>query len=623
MKYALISLLLILCALPLLAKEWNQYYFRFQIQDRSELQALTSVVSIDQVRGNTVWAYANDTEWAEFGKLGYRAELLPAPASEFPAIMSANQSQLRLWDSYPTYDAYVAMMNAFAANYPSLCTIVDAGTTVNGRKILFARISDNVATHEQEPEVLFTSSMHGDEITGYVLMLRLIDTLLSQYGTDTRITNLVNNLEIWINPNANPDGTYYGGNSTVANARRYNYNGYDINRNFPDPNGNQYSGQPLQTETSLMMNLANSHHFALSANFHGGAEVVNYPWDYTYSLHPDDSWWLDTSLDYANSVQANGPAGYFTSVSDNGVTNGADWYVITGGRQDWHNYTARGRELTVEISNTKAPSASTLPNYWNYNYNAFLGFLEQAYYGIHGTVRDAWGNPLAASITVVGHDSNLTTVNTDPAHGDFYRFLSPGTWSLLVESSGYPSQTVNVAVAANQATTVNIVFGEIPNAQEIALSAGWNLVSLNVVPSSYAVDSVFGGINSVLQIKNETRSYAPEQPMYLNTLATLAPGEAYWVNLSSPATLTVQGPVIDPSAIPISLKAGWNLVAYLPENALPVATALSSISAWLQEVRYFGDSYVPGSARNALTQLEPGKGYWIRVSQACTLSYPD
>jgi murein tripeptide amidase MpaA len=45
----------------------------------------------------------------------------------------------------------------------------------------------------------------------------------------------VNSAELWINPNANPDGTYYGGNSTVASARRYNNNGYDLNRNFPIP----------------------------------------------------------------------------------------------------------------------------------------------------------------------------------------------------------------------------------------------------------------------------------------------------------------------------------------------------------------------------------------------------
>jgi len=66
-------------------------------------------------------------------------------------------------------------------------------------------------------------------------MLRLIDSLLTSYGSNPRITYVIDNAEIWINPNANPDGTYHGGNGTVYGATRYNVNGYDLNRNFPDP----------------------------------------------------------------------------------------------------------------------------------------------------------------------------------------------------------------------------------------------------------------------------------------------------------------------------------------------------------------------------------------------------
>jgi len=230
-KQTLILIILVLLSLPLVAGEWTQYYFRFELLDKAPLKELTRIISIDNVRGNWVYAYANDDEWAAFSALGYRTQLLPAPASEFPAVMAASQSQLREWDAYPTYDAYVAMMNGFASSYPNLCQIVNVGTTVSGRSILMARISDNVSVEEAEPEVLMTSSIHGDELTGYMLMLRLIDTLLSQYGTDPRISNIVNSMELWIGPNTNPDGTYYGGNSTVASARRYNQNGIDLNRN--------------------------------------------------------------------------------------------------------------------------------------------------------------------------------------------------------------------------------------------------------------------------------------------------------------------------------------------------------------------------------------------------------
>ncbi len=603
--------MLVLLCLPLVAGEWTQYYFRFELTDKAQLQDLTRIVSIDNIKGNWVYAYANDSEWAEFGKLGLKTQLLPAPSREFPVVMSSSASEAKDWDTYPTYSAYVAMMNGFASSYPNLCQIINVGTTVNGRAILVAKISDNVASEEKEPEVLLTSTIHGDETTGWILMLRLIDTLLSQYGTDPRLANLVNSMELYIGPNTNPDGTYYGGDNTVASARRYNFNGVDLNRNYPDYDGSLNEGA-IQPETQSLMDFANAHSFVFGINYHGGAEVVNYPWDYTYTLHPDDAWFISSSLVYASNAQANGPSGYFTSVSSNGITNGADWYVIAGGRQDWMNYTRNGREVTIECSNTKMPAASTMPDYWNYNYEAMLSYLELALNGIHGTVVDAYGNPLSATINISGYDNTYSTVETDATHGDFYRYLQPGTYTLTVTTPGYDPQTLQVTVSANAMTPVTVVFGELP--LEISLTAGWNLISLNKVPASYAVADVFDGVTGLIQVKNEALSHMPSIAAYFNTLEDLAVNGGYWVNLSSPATLTVSGAQVDASATPISLKAGWNLVAYLPAAAKPTATALASISSYLQEVNHLGASP---------TNMEPGKGYWIKVSQACTLTYPD
>ena len=614
-----------LATISLVASEaWTQYYFRFELQDKAQLKTITDIVSIDNVRGNWVYAYANDWEFAEFQKLNLRTQILPNPGDVFSPVMSSSVSQLRNWDSYPTYDAYIAMMYQFASTYPNLCQIVDAGTTVNGRKILFAKISDNIATHEAEPEVMYTATMHGDETTGYILTLRLIDTLLSQYGTDTRITNMVNNLEIWINPLANPDGTYYGGNSSVSGARRANANGYDINRNFPSPTGAQYSGQPRQVETTIMMNLALSHRFALSANFHGGAEVVNYPWDFITALHPDNNWWITTSLAYAQSAQANGPAGYFTGISSNGITNGAAWYMVNGGRQDWMNYTARGREACIEISNTKLLPAAQLNNHWNYNYNSLLSYLEQAYYGIHGFVKDPYGNPLDATIRVIGLDNDYSYIKNDPEHGDFYRYLSPGTYSLEISASGFPTKIVSgVQVIANQQTELNVVLGEIPHSQIIPLEAGWNLISFNVQLPHNAPETLFASLgNNLIQVKEIDTAYSPLVGSWFDTLGSINIRKGYWVKVQNPASLSITAPLVQTGTLPINLNSGWNLVSYLPDTASPIATALSSIYPYLEEVRSNEGTWMANSRNNTLSNMQSGMGYWIKVNQACTLSYP-
>lgn len=252
-----------------------EVYFSFEVPSVDLIRQLTSTISIDNVKGNTVYAYANENEYNKFLAYNIPHQILLKPGELIIPEMSGNIDEITDWNVYPTYDAYVNMMMQFAANHPSICKLIDAGNTVQGRKILLVKISDNVNVREAEPQFLYTSSIHGDETTGYVLMLRLIDSLLTSYGSNVRITNMINNAEIWINPLANPDGTYHGGNNTVNGATRYNANGYDLNRNFPDPiygvNANQ------QQETAVFRNLAEQNNFVLCANFHDETEVVNYP----------------------------------------------------------------------------------------------------------------------------------------------------------------------------------------------------------------------------------------------------------------------------------------------------------------------------------------------------------
>ncbi|HEX37573.1 MAG TPA: hypothetical protein ENG70_01745, partial [Candidatus Cloacimonetes bacterium] len=237
MKQIFLFTLILLIASSLFARieDVQELYFSFEISAKSELEQITRIVSIDNVDGTTVYAYANPQELEAFQQLGIPYTKLPHPGTLIVPEMATTLEQMRDWDYYPTYDQYIAMMYQFETDYPALCEIVDIGSTVEGRQLLFAKISDNIGVEEDEPEFMYTSTMHGDETTGYVLMLRLIDYLLSNYGTDAEVTEMLNRIEIWINPNANPDGTYHGGNNTVYGAQRYNANGYDLNRNFPDP----------------------------------------------------------------------------------------------------------------------------------------------------------------------------------------------------------------------------------------------------------------------------------------------------------------------------------------------------------------------------------------------------
>jgi hypothetical protein len=443
------------------------HHFKFRVKDKSEISTITRIISIDNVRGDSVWAYANDKEFDEFSKLNYKITDLPLQGNQSKVVnMATTVAQMATWDRYPTYDVYIQMMNKFATDYPNLCQVVNIGTSVNGRQLIALKISDNVATHEAEPEYFYTSSMHGDETTGIVLLLRLASWLLTNYATNTDAAYIVDNFELYINPIANPDGTYAGGNSTVSGATRSNSNSVDLNRNFPDPKGDLHpDGETYQVETTAMMNFGEAHHFVMSANFHGGTELMNYPWDcWTTAENAiyDTDWYKKVCTDYVSTsrlVNAN----YMTYEYTSGVTQGADWYYAFGSRQDYMVYYQNCREITIELSITKLLSTDQLNAYWNYNFQSLLNFVKPAALGFNGTVKDANGNPINAKIEIVGFDKDNTWVFTDPANGDYYRPIKPGTYNVTYSAWGYISQTHTITVNDyNTSVVKNVVLAQAP-----------------------------------------------------------------------------------------------------------------------------------------------------------------
>lgn len=437
----------------------REVYFTFNINSKTELNTLTQIISIDNVKGMQVFAYANTTEFEAFRQLGYDYTVLPHPGDVTEGIvMHSADKGIWQFDTYPTYTNYESMMTTFAANYPSLCKIIQIGTTPGGRKLLVAKISDNVNQSEAEPQFLYSSSMHGDELTGYILMLRLINHLLTNYGTNSEVADLVNNMEIYINPLANPDGTYAGGNNSVTGATRENGAGIDINRNFPGPTSLHPDGNVYQPENIAMMAFIDTMNIVLSANFHGGAEVMNYPFD-TYTsaqkTHADDAWFQYLSREFADTVHTHN-ASLMTDLN-NGVTNGGDWYVITGGRQDYMCWFQHGREITIELSGTKLPASSQLIPFWNYYYRSLINYMKQCKYGLRGSVTDACtGTPLVAKIFVNTHDRDSSTIYSNSRFGDYYRPINAGSYTVTYSANGYISQTLSFTIANKDTIIRNI-----------------------------------------------------------------------------------------------------------------------------------------------------------------------
>ena len=440
-------------------KDKGEIYFSFQASSLDQYKKISNIVSIDHGSSYlNAYAYANKKEFQAFLNLELDYQIQESPGLLFKdlnMLLSLDEKQINDWDFYPSYEVYVEMMYAFEEQYPELCKVSSIGTSINGRELLVAKITDQINVEEGEPRLLYTSSMHGDELTGFVLSLRLIDYLLNNYSVNDRVTEIVNNVEIWINPLANPDGAYTNNNNSVYGAIRYNANWVDLNRNYPDPeDGPHPDGNPYQIETEAFMNFADTCSFDIASNFHSGAEVANYPWDTWIQYPADYDWWTHVMHEYADLAQENSNSGYFNSFDD-GITNGYEWYEVSGGRQDYMNYEKHCREFTLELSNSKTPSGSDLPYFWDANYNSFLAYIEQSLNGLHGIVTDSIsGEPIEADVFIENHDVDNSDVTSHLPIGDYHRYLASGSYDINFSAEGYQSKTISSVTVLNDESTV-------------------------------------------------------------------------------------------------------------------------------------------------------------------------
>ena len=269
----------------------------------------------------------------------------PAGPADFPPADSG----------YHTYAEVTSDTAAIAQRYPSLVSRISLGTSYEGRQIWALKISDNVATDEAEPEVLFTANQHAREHLTVEMAMYLLNELTAMYATDPQITSLVDSREIWIVPTMNPDGAEYDVATGSYALWRKNRQptpgstaiGTDLNRNWgfawgccggssAIPSSETFRGPAAFSapETQLVRDFVTSRviggkqQITAAIDFHTYSELVLWPYGYTTA---------DTTptllADERNTFAALGQS----MAATNGYTpeQASDLYITDGSIDDW------------------------------------------------------------------------------------------------------------------------------------------------------------------------------------------------------------------------------------------------------------------------------------------------
>jgi hypothetical protein len=341
---------LCLLAIPGLARaHWQQVHV--ELRSPADLERLlASGVELD------LCGFVRDEAGASFP---LHAEELPlleqagfAPTVQIADLEAHYRDRLsasRDFGAYHTVDETYAEILQLHLDHPGLVSAPDTiGTSIQGNPILAVKISDNVGQDEDEPELLYTALIHAREIITVEIVLDLMHTLAEDYGTDPRITHLVDNREFWFVPVVNPDGVLYNqqtnpnGGGLWRKNRRNNGDGtfgVDLNRNFgyrwghddegssPSPSSETYRGTAGFSEPELqgLRDFQASRNFSQALHYHSYSNLYLHPWDFEETLPP--------AADLGFFQQLCG-----RMASHNGFETGTSWqllYPVNGASGDW------------------------------------------------------------------------------------------------------------------------------------------------------------------------------------------------------------------------------------------------------------------------------------------------
>jgi len=109
---------------------------------------------------------------------------------------------------YHTYKESTKILKRLASQYPRLAKLYSIGKSATGTKEIWCMEITNQETGmaEEKPASYFDGNQHSSEVTGGEVTLYLAHYLLSSYGKDPEITQLVDSRVTYIVQRADPDG---------------------------------------------------------------------------------------------------------------------------------------------------------------------------------------------------------------------------------------------------------------------------------------------------------------------------------------------------------------------------------------------------------------------------------
>jgi hypothetical protein len=357
---------------------------------------------------------------------------------------------------YFTVAEIEAEIDAAAAAFPALARKVDVSAlpggvlTHEGRPIYALKVSDNVASDEDEPAIVLAAQHHARELNSPYMVIGAMNRVLAAYAGDPTLRAVVDGYELYFVPMVNPDGVDYVW-TTDQNWRKNRRNngasfGVDLNRNYPflwglcgastSPSSDTYRGPSAgsEPEVQTMRNLVARLRPEVYLDFHSSGREVLRMWAPCANVNPTMAAFQQR---YCDDLRT--PMTYSTRDPSASGESPEDHYS-TGGTLSFLT------EISTSFQPVFSSTVTEEARVWPGIQRALTAWRP----ALRGHVRSSLGStPLQATITFAPNVLNHGEVTRSRARdGRFGLWLPIGAWNVTFAAAGHQSRTVPVSVAA-------------------------------------------------------------------------------------------------------------------------------------------------------------------------------
>ncbi len=177
-----------------------------------------------------------------------------------------------------------------------------------------------------------------------------------------------------------------------------------------------------------------------------------------------------------------------------------------------------------------------------------------------------------------------------------------------------------------------LVYGGIPcnsqgggiTDQTLELTSGWSMFSTYMLAENMALDVILNPILADVIISKDYLGAAFLPEWNFNGVGDLTVGQGYQIKTVQSTSLNISGTYMLPEENPVNLSAGWNMIGYLrtaPAAADAVFADINASGNLIIAKDYLGAAYLPEWNFNGIGDLDPGKGYQMKVNNADDLQY--